>query len=316
MTTDLKMEILCNMENIRDILQDMGYILIDSGSHYRSKPLYRDSGSSNVLSIEKSTGRWYDFKERIGGSFDELVRKTLNLPSIDDTKKWLSGKINSEATIEKDDSPLIKEPATYPAEYLTRLYPIYDYWEKRGVSSETLIHFKSGLAMTGKMANRYVFPIFNSKSEILGFAGRDILNHNDSMRPKWKLIGKKSNWCYPLFFNKNHIINSKEIIIVESIGDMLSLWEAGIKNCAVSFGLDLPNSLIKFLLKVDVHNINISLNNDINNNEAGNKAAHQMKSKLLNYFDSNQVSINLPDKKDFGEMTKEEILEWKNKKTK
>lgn len=303
------------MENIRAVLQEMGYVLIENGSHYRSKPLYRDSGSSSVLSIEKSTGRWYDFKERIGGSFDELVRKTLNLPSLDETKKWLSGKVNQAPVIDKD-SPLIKEPSVYPAEYLTKLYPIYDYWENRGVSSETLIHFKSGLAMTGKMANRYVFPIFNSKSQILGFAGRDILESDQAVRPKWKLIGKKNNWCYPLFFNKEYITSSKEIFIVESVGDMLSLWEAGVKNSAVSFGLDLPTSLIKFLLKVDILKINICLNNDINNNEAGNKAACQMYDKLLNYFDHDQVRINLPDKKDFGEMTKEEILQWKNKKTK
>jgi len=309
------MEISYNMENIRAVLEEMGYVLIESGTHYRSKPLYRESGSNGVLSIEKSTGRWYDFKERIGGSFDELVRITLNLPSLDHTKKWLSGKINLTSAVDKE-SPLIKEPLVYPAEYLNKLYPVYDYWQNRGVSPETLAYFKSGLAITGKMSNRYVFPIFNSKSEILGFAGRDILTSEDSNRPKWKLIGKKSNWCYPLFFNKKYIIESKEIFIVESIGDMLSLWEAGIKNSAVSFGLDLPISLIKFLLKIDASKINICLNNDIDNNQAGNKAAHQMCHKLLNHFDEEQISIKLPSKKDFGEMSKEEILQWKNQKTK
>ena len=94
---------------------------------------------------------------------------------------------------------------------------------------------------------------------------------------------------------------------------MLSLWEAGVKNVIVTFGLDLSSNVINFLLKIDVDKINISFNNDSENNSAGNLAAQSAYSKLINFFDSNQISIKLPSKKDFGEMTKEEILQWKNK---
>ena len=47
------------------------------------------------------------------------------------------------------------------------------------------------------MQHRYVFPIFNGKNEIIGFAGRDLLQMKDNKRPKWKLIGDKSMWKYP-----------------------------------------------------------------------------------------------------------------------
>jgi hypothetical protein len=36
-----------------------------------------------------------------------------------------------------------------------------------------------------------------------------------------------------------------------------------------------------------------------------------MESRLSRYFDKNQLKIALPPKKDFGEMTREEILQWK-----
>jgi hypothetical protein len=301
------------VEDLKATLQEIGYSLTDHGSHYRSRPIYRDSDNETVLSIDKKTGKWFDFKERIGGSFNDLVKISLGLKNSTEVEKWLSNKVSFSSDNKQEDH-LIKEPATYPLECLNRLFPIYDYWKNRGVSEETLIHFRSGLAVTGKMANRYVFPIFNSKSQILGFAGRDVLSEKNPLRPKWKLVGRKSNWCYPLSFNKQEIINEKEILIVESIGDMLSLWEAGIKNVAVSFGLDIPPSLVKFLLKIDISKIKICLNNDENKNEAGNIAAHQMNAKLSKFFDSDQISIDLPPKKDFGEMSKEEILQWKIKK--
>ncbi len=94
---------------------------------------------------------------------------------------------------------------------------------------------------------------------------------------------------------------------------MLSLWDSGIKNVVVTFGLDVSVSIINFLLRYDIDKIHISFNNDQEGNSAGNMAAEKAKKKLLKYFDFGQVLISLPIKNDFGDMTKEEILEWKNK---
>ena len=44
------------MEDIRDILTDLGYSLRDYGKEYRAKPLYRESDNDTILTIEKSTG--------------------------------------------------------------------------------------------------------------------------------------------------------------------------------------------------------------------------------------------------------------------
>ena len=74
------------------------------------------------------------------------------------------------------------------------------------------------------MQNRYVFPIFDNKNNIIGLSGRKL--EAKSNRPKWIHYGKKSKWIYPSFVNKNYIKDKEEVILVESIGDMLSLWEA------------------------------------------------------------------------------------------
>ena len=65
-------------------------------------------------------------------------------------------------------------------------------------------------------------------------------------------------------------------------------------------------------MKKDCKKIIISFNNDSSNNSAGNNAAEKEKEKLSLFFDPSQIKVKLPKKKDFGEMTKEEILNWKN----
>ena len=158
------------------------------------------------------------------------------------------------------------------------------------------------------MKNRYVFPIFNLRNNIIGFSGRDVTNIS---KIKWKHLGEKSDFLYPLFLNHSILQEQREIILVESIGDMLNLWQSGIQNVLVTFGTSLSLPILNHMLKLDIKKIYISLNNDSNKNMAGNIGADKIYSRLKRYFDQRQLKIALPVKKDFGEMTREEILQWK-----
>ena len=104
--------------------------------------------------------------------------------------------------------------------------------------------------------------------------------------------------------------DTKKAILVESIGDMLSLWEAGIKNVIVTFGLDVSVAILNTLLRIDPDKIYISLNNDASNNNAGNEAAKKVERKLLKYFNRDQIAIKLPDLNDFGDMSTVQIGKW------
>lgn len=294
------------MSSVHDILTSLGYDLRDFGKSFRAKPIYRDSNNSTALIIDKETGRWHDFSTSQGGDIKQLIKLTLKTPSEDDLIKYLNGFTPSAVT----NNVKIEQQKTFSKDLLIKLRKDHTYWEKRGISKDTLDLFQGGVADNGKMANRYVFPIFNSKDDIVGFAGRDLTGRSEI---KWKLIGSKMNWNYPLKLNKDLIMKSREVIIVESIGDLLSLWEAGIKNVIVAFGVELNSSLTPFLIKIDAQKIFLSFNNEIDNDSIGNKAAEKAKSKLINHFDEKQIQIALPTKKDFGEMTYEEIKLWKSK---
>ena len=93
-------------ENIEDILVEIGYELLDRGNSFRTKPLYRDSDSPDVLSIDKDSGVWYDHKERRGGKFEELVRISLSQKDITETKEWIESRVpNGSSHINNQPKP-------------------------------------------------------------------------------------------------------------------------------------------------------------------------------------------------------------------
>ena len=96
---------------------------------------------------------------------------------------------------------------------------------------------------------------------------------------------------------------------------MLSLWDIGVKETLVTFGLDISLSVLNFLIRMDPDRILISFNNDSKNNDAGNIAAQKAEKKLLNWFDRKQVEIQLPPEGDFNDMLINDrerlIKEWK-----
>jgi len=304
------------VSDVKEILISLGYSNISEDTkNFRMKPVYRDSSSNTVLSVRKDTGRFIDFSKQISGSLQDLVKLSLNCTSEDEAVKWLNDHTGGAVlNIEKQKGGEIKETKVFSKSSLEKMMPHHDYWIERGVSEDTLALFEGGVVYEGKMKNRYVFPIYDYKKNLVGVSGRDLINDPNSKRPKWKHIGDKSQWKYPMQVNNKIIRESKEVIVVESIGDMLSLWDAGIKNVAVAFGLQIGLGLVNYFLRIDAQKIYLAFNNDEGKNSAGNQAAQKNLNRLTRYFDYEQIRIALPDEGDFGEMSVEQILEWKNKK--
>jgi hypothetical protein len=159
--------------NIHQILTSMGYSLKDFGREYRTKPIYRDSDNDTVLRIYKDSGFWVDFKENISGDFNSLVKMSLKLETEEQAKVWLKNN-NFQHVVNKDEKPKMKEKKTFDKDLLLKLNKNHDYWINRGVEEQVIKEFQGGIASAGKMKDRYVFPIFNSKNEITGFFARAI----------------------------------------------------------------------------------------------------------------------------------------------
>ena len=285
--------------DVKEILSDLGY---------KGLKIYnRDFryGEKLHLTIDRKTGNWYNYKSNSGGPISYLVKETLSI-SLNDAKKWLKERHNfyptTETKVEIHDT--LNCPETFDNKLLTKLTPNHQYWNERGIDARTVALFEGGVVNGGKLANRYVFPIFNSRKQIVGFTGRSLNDHPI----KWFHRGKTSEWVYPAFFNVKNIREKQEVIFVEGIGDMLKLWECGIQNTLVNFGLNISNSVLNFLFKIRPRKIYLSFDND--ESKAGEKAAHKAREKLIKHFDENKIFIRLASNKDFGDMTKEEINQW------
>ena len=298
----------------RDILLDIGYNLRDQDNMwYRASAVYRGGSNPSTLAINKETGAWKDFKTGDKGSLRELIRLTLNISpdQVNDRFKDLQVKSSSRPSRPK---LLPEEGEIFSPSIMDNFIQDNSYWNERGITDETLEPFKGGICPAGVMKNRYTFPIFNSTQDLIGITGRYIYNIREgSLTKKWKIKGAKKNWRYPLQVNAKILKKLKKVILVESIGDMLALWQAGYRYVMVTFGTEISLSIINLMLTLDPDQIILSFNDDSGRGDAGNNAAKKEYKKLSKYFDQNQLRICLPTgQNDFGGMSSDEILAWGN----
>jgi len=304
-------------EEFEKVLTSIGYKLIDCGDHWRSQALYRNGDNATALKIYKNSGVWMDFVEPKGSlPFEALVRMTVG-----DSEKFSETikKIKSDKTYVAKKVDRIEMEQFYPDDCLDKLFPNYKFYKDKGISEMTQVSFKVGLAGVGKMYRRMVFPIYNETKQIIGFSGRKI--DEDNNYPKWKHIGRKNTWIYPAYVEGNEcseeIDKLRTVILVESIGDAMALYDQGVKNVLVLFGLSASSNIINYLSSKTLDKIYISTNNDISSSEnRGLIAAIKNYLKLAKYFDLDNLTIKLPQNaNDFGEMYKSgyNITNWLNR---
>lgn len=301
------------MADVKQILQNLGYKLFKAGNYYRTNAEYRGGDNRTSLSVHVKTGRFVDFVANRAGTFEDLIQLTLGLKTPDEAKQWLSNNQFSLGANQTVERPLIEDHInTYPLEILDKLVKNHDYWVNRGIAADVVQYYKGGVAVANEMEGRYTFPIFDEQGRIIGFAGRDVTGKKSI---KWKLINPKTAWVYPAS-HLEPIRVKREAILVESIGDMLALKQAGIDTTLITFGVILSDKLLSSLVRLDPKKIIIAFNNDSgkldpNKNEVGQKRAQDAYKRLAQFFDLNRITIKIPEHKgDFGEMSIEEIKNW------
>lgn len=316
--------------DLRDLLNSIGYTsLIDDGEYWRTNAAYRDGDNKTSLRIHKKSGDFQDFVAKVSGRIDDLIKLSLGINDVQLRDFYQNKEIKITEIVSKDKKPKLTMEKIWPETELLTLLPHYKFYKDRGISEGLLRFLKSGLDHGGSMNQRYSFPIYNQEGQIHGWSGRDMTDTKDA---KWKHIGKKANWIYPVFMSetlKTHsgalktypaleaIQNSREVILVESIGDMLALWERGYKNVIVTFGLALSAKQGAFIMSQSLDRVVIALNNDSENvKNSGKLAAITMFIDLMHYVDAEKIVVALPGTKDFGECTDELFAQWEVRKSK
>lgn len=287
--------------DVVNILERLGYPITIRGNNCVCPTIYRGGDNPLGLFVNES-GICHDQITKQNFHLVDLVSAVLEC-SPSDAKKF----IGSNQGVAPKKVAAIEMAPEFDLRDIQNLTPSFKFYNDRGISNDTLNTFKAGLCHGGKYNLRICFPIFD-KERIIGVAARDAVNRDPAK--KWKL-SKKQDFVYPLFVSKPHILEQRSVVLVESIGDMLNLWENGVRNVLVIFGLSLTKRMEMALVALNPAKILISLNRDENNR--GQLAAAKLKDKLSHWFNKEILIDAPPFKNDFGDMNAEEIQQWKIK---
>jgi hypothetical protein len=307
-----KIRTLSDNFDLKSFLESLGYSPKDCGDHYRMSANYRGGSNGTSLLVYKGSGVWTDFG---AGEISQPLARLAELSggSLKNEGGFATSDGESYAPVHRHDSRDFK----YPPSILERLLPHHNFYLERGIKRETLEIFRGGLATQGKMYQRYVFPIFDGNGFIIGFSGRNMSPSSD--RPKWKHLGKKREWLYP--YNVRGDVSEKvseaieksngNVVLVESIGDVLSFVQNRSWNVFCIFGLAVSSQIISTLVSLGAKSVCIALNDDSANKKNNAKiGAIKTYAKLLEFFDPDKMWIVPPVRNDFGDMDGADFSEW------
>ena len=180
--------------------------------------------------------------------------------------------------------------------------PGYTYMRRRGISDETLNTFGIGYAdedwtsltdhlveqgyepqklvevglssekdgrFYDKFRGRVIFPIINTGGKVIGFGGRIIADGEPKyLNSRESAAFQKKNNLYGLNVTKEYVKKEGRIILVEGYMDVISLYQAGIRNVSASLGTALTENQAR-LIKRYASDVILSYDADA----AGQKAA-------------------------------------------
>ncbi|MBQ8542789.1 MAG: DNA primase [Bacteroidaceae bacterium] len=151
----------------------------------------------------------------------------------------------------------------------------------------------------GQMKDRFwgrcIFPVHTISGKVVAFGGRILQNNTKAAKyvnsPESEIY-HKSDHLYGLYFAKQAIMQKDRCILVEGYLDVISMYQAGIKNVVASSGTSLTTGQIKLIHRF-TNNVTLLYDGD----KAGIKASLRGTDMLLEEGMNINVVL-LPDGED------------------
>lgn len=101
-----------------------------------------------------------------------------------------------------------------------------------------------------KYRGRIIFPIFSPNGRVIAFGGRILVNQENTAKylnsPESPVYSKRRS-LYGLYHSKDEIRKIDRAILVEGYMDLISLFQAGVKNVVASSGTSLTDEQVQLL---------------------------------------------------------------------
>ena len=216
-------EKITGMEAVERLAQRAG---INLGQYSRRPDL--SSEIAKLFDINQKAARYfYDNLVNLKGDEKKLVKNYLDNRGLDDDiiRKFGIGYAKDSW---HDLMNHFTEDETYTLEEL----------ELAGL----LIKSEKDGKYHDRFRGRLIFPVFNESGKVVGFGGRILTNDKETAKyinsPETKVY-LKSKILYGLNFTKDSIRSKDSVLLVEGYMDVVSLYQAGIKNIVASSGTAL-----------------------------------------------------------------------------
>lgn len=165
-----------------------------------------------------------------------------------------------------------------------------DFFKKRGYREDDLIRagifLRAGSKIFNRFAGRVIFPLFDHRGNVIGFSGRVLPDDDRKDLAKYvntpeTLIYHKGKVLYGLNVTKQDIKKTSSAIVVEGEFDLISSWQAGIRNIVAIKGSAFTEDQINLLGRY-ADDIYLSLDADFAGNEAAKRSVILCQNKGLN----------------------------------
>ncbi len=184
---------------------------------------------------------------------------------------------------------------------------LLDFLKEKGYSEQEIIDaslaVKRESRIYDKFRDRVMFPIINTRGDIIGFGGRitDTVARDGFKPPKYlnsgeTLVFNKGRNLFSLNLAKNS--NESSIILCEGYMDVISVYQAGIKNIVATLGTAVTAEQAKLLARY-AKTILLCYDSD----EAGQKATIRA-TDIINSVNGSARVIRLRGAKDPDEFIK------------
>jgi len=296
-----KAEKVKQIHSIEDVIQRYGVTLKQiSGSRLMGLCPFHDDHNPS-LSVDTEKGSWRCFAGCGSGSVIDFVMKAETIGFKDAVSKLGGAELQNGSRRKAADSiqdlKVLQDAVGYYHRSLLANREAQDYLKNRGIFSGNLVErFRIGYA-DGSLkkllhgdaieaaqsigilsdldsevfAGYLVFPVEDETGNVCNLYGRLVAEGNQAPLHRY-LKGPNRG-----VFNGKAVKAHKEIVLVESIIDCLSMYVMGAANCVPLYGTQgLTKDHLDLFKKYDTEEIILMMDND----EAGSKAAESILRRL------------------------------------
>ncbi len=169
---------------------------------------------------------------------------------------------------------------------------------------------------TSRFYNRIIVPVFNRKMQVVGITGRSMYPPCKSCKGYHSPLAPGAKWLHSYGFKTGYFIygswdipkGTREICIVESVGNVLRMREAGQNNTGAIFGCTVKTGQAELMEWLGIRRINLIIDNDVN--QTGLLGAHKTIEKFTKKGWNFQFRIIIPEAKDVAMYSANELRKF------